>query len=54
MPQEDTADARMKVRRSTDWKRVDVERSLLKPGRVVGDIRERTETDLAALNQNSA
>ena len=48
------ADARAKVRRSADWERVDVERSLLKPGRVVRDERERAETDLAALNQNSA
>ena len=53
MPQEDAADARAKVRRSADWERVDVERSLLKPSRVVGDERERAETDLAALNQNS-
>ena len=54
MPQEDAADARTKVRRSADRERVDVERSLLKPGRVVGNERERAETDLAALNQNSA
>ena len=54
MPQEDAEDARTKVRRSVDWERVDVERSLLKPSRVVGDERECTETDLAALNQNSA
>ena len=54
MPQEDTTDARAKVRCSADWERVDVERSFLKPGRVVGDERERAETDVAALNQNSA
>ena len=54
MPQEDAADARAKVRRSADWERVDVERSLLKPSRVVGDEHERAETDLAALNQTSA
>ena len=54
MPQEDAADARAKVRRSTDWERVDGERSLLKPSRVGGDEHERAETDLAALNQNSA
>ena len=54
MPQEDAADARVKGRRSTDWERVDVERSLLKTSRVVDDERERAETDLAALNQNSA
>ena len=54
LPQEDAADTRAKVRRSADWERVDVERSLLKPGRVVGDERERAKTDLAALNQGSA
>ena len=54
MPQEDAVDARAKVRRSADWECVDVEWSLLKPGRVVGDEREHAETDLAALNQNSA
>ena len=54
MPQEDAADARAKVRRSADWERVDVEQSLLKLDRVVGDECERAETDLAALNQNSA
>ena len=54
MPREDTADARAEVRRSVDWERVHVERSLLKLGRVVGDDRERAETDLAALDQNSA
>ena len=53
MPQEDAADERVKVRRSADWERVDVDRSLLKPGRVVGDERERAETDLVALDQNS-
>ena len=54
MPQEDAADAHAKVRRSADWERVDVEWSFLKPSRVVGDERERAETDLAALDQNSA
>ena len=54
MPQEDAGDARAKVRRSADWERINVERGLLKPGRVVGDECERAETDLAALNQNSA
>ena len=54
LPQEDAADARAKVRRFAEWERVDVERTLLKPSRVVGDERERAETDLAALNQNSA
>ena len=36
------------------WKRVDVEWSLLEPSGVVGDESERTETDLAALDQSSA
>ena len=54
MPQEDAADARAKVHRSADWERVDVERRLLKLSRVIGDERERAETDHAALNQNSA
>ena len=36
LPQEDAADARAKVRRPTDRECVDVERSLLKPTRVVG------------------
>ena len=54
MPQEGAADARAKVRRPMDRERVDVEWSLLKPSGVVGDERERAETDLAALNQNSA
>ena len=53
MPQEDVADTRVTVRRSADWERVDVEWSLLKSSRVVGDECERAETDLAALNQNS-
>ena len=54
LPQENAADARAKVRRPADGERVDVEWSLLKPSGVVGDERERAETDLAALNQNSA
>ena len=54
MPQEDAADARAIVRRSADWERINVERSLLKPDRVVGDECEHAETDLVALNQNSA
>ena len=48
------ADAHAKVHHSTDWERVNVERSLLKPGRVIRDKRERAEMDLAALSQNSA
>ena len=47
------ADACSKVRSSADWERIHVERSLLQPGRVVGDECERAETGLAALNQNS-
>ena len=54
LPQKDAADARAKVRRPADRECVDVERSLLKPSGVVGDERERAETDLAALHQNSA
>ena len=54
MPQENAADARAKVRCPADRECVDVERSLLKPSGVVGDERERAETDLAALHQNSA
>ena len=53
MPQEDAVDTRTKVRRPADRERVDVERSLLKQSEVVGDERERAETDLAALNQSS-
>ena len=45
---------RAKVRRPADGEHVDVEWSLLKPSRVVGDEREHAETDLAALDQNSA
>ena len=54
MPQEDAADTCPKVRRPADGERVDVEWSLLKPSGVIGDERERAETDLAALDQNSA
>ena len=36
------------MRRTADGERVDVEWCLLKPGGVVGDERERAETDLAA------
>ena len=54
VPQEDTTDACAKVRRPADGERIDVEWSLLKPSGVVGDERERAETDLAALHQNSA
>ena len=51
--QKDVTDACSKVRSSADRERIHVERSLLQPGRVVGDECERAETDLAALNQNS-
>ena len=54
MPQKDAADARSKVRSSADWERVDVEWCLLEPSGVVDDESEHTETDLAALDQNSA
>ena len=54
MPQENAADARAKVRYPANRECVHVERSLLEPSRVVDDERERTETDLAALHQNSA
>ena len=47
-------DACAKVRRPADGERVNVEWSLLKPSGVVGDERERAETDLAALHQSSA
>ena len=48
MPQQDAGDTCMKVRRPADGKRVDVEWSLLEPSGVVGNERERAETDLAA------
>ena len=53
LSREDTTEACVKVRRPADGERVDVEWSLLKPSGVVGDERELTETDLAALDQNS-
>ena len=54
LPQEDAADARVKVRRPAGGERVGVEWSLLKPSGVVGDKHERAETDLVALNQTFA
>ena len=54
LPQEDATNACAEMRRTADGERVDVEWRLLKPGGVVGDERERAETDLAALHQNSA
>ena len=54
MPQEDAADARVKVRRPAGGESVDVEWCLLKPSGVIGDKHERAETDLAALSQTSA
>ena len=53
LPQEDAADARVKVHRPADGERVPDEWSLLKPSGVVGDERECTETDLVAVDQNS-
>ena len=47
-------DARAKVRCLADGECVDIEWSLLKLSRVVGDKHERAETDLAALSQTSA
>ena len=41
-------------RRPADGERVDVEWCLLEQSGVVGDESERTETDLAALDQSSA
>src|SRR4051812_34936242 len=54
LPQEDTTDARTKMRRPADGERINVEWGLLKPSGVVGDERERAKTDLAALHQSSA
>ena len=54
MPQQNAADTCAKMCRTADGERIDVEWSLLEPGGVVGDESERTETDLVALNQNSA
>ena len=53
MSQQNAADTCAKVCRPADWEHVDVELSLLEPGGVVGDERERAETDLAALDQSS-
>ena len=54
MPQQDAADTCTKVCCPADGKRVNVEWSLLEPSGVVSNERERAETDLAALDQNSA
>ena len=53
LPQQNAADTCTKMRRTADAERIDVEWSLLKPSGVVGDEGESTETDLAALDQNS-
>ena len=53
MPQQNAADTCAKVRCTADGERVDIEWSLLKPSGIVGDEGESTETDLAALDQNS-
>ena len=50
LPQEEAMDARAKVRCLADRECIHVERSLLKPSGVIGDERERAETDLAALH----
>ena len=54
LPQQNAADTCAKMRRTADGERVDVEWSLLEPSGVVGDESERTETDLAALDQTTA
>ena len=54
MPQQNAADTCTKMRRTADGERIIVEWCLLEPSRVIGDERERAETDLAALDQNSA
>ena len=50
LPEKNVVNARAKVRRPSNGEHFDVERSFLKPRRVVDDENERTETDLAALN----
>ena len=54
LPQQNAADTCAKMRRTADGERIYVEWSLLKPGGVVDDERERAKTDLAALGQTSA
>ena len=54
MPQQNAADTCVKMRRTADGERINVEWSLLEPGGVVGDEGESTETNLAALDQSSA
>ena len=54
MSQQNAADTCAKMCRTADGERINVEWSLLEPSGVVGDEGERAETDLAALNQNSA
>ena len=53
MPQQNAADTCAKMRRTADRERINVEWSLLEPSGIVGDEGESTETDLAALDQNS-
>ena len=53
MPQEDAANARVKVCRPAGGERIDMEWCLLKPSGVVDDKHERAETDLVALSQTS-
>ena len=54
MSQQNAADTCAKMRRTADGKRINIEWSLLEPSGVVGNKREHAETNLAALNQNSA
>ena len=54
MSQQNATDTCAKMRRTADGERINVEWSLLEPGGVVGDEGESAETDLAALDQNSA
>ena len=54
LPQKDAANACTKVRRPSNRERFDIERSFLKPRRVVDDENERAETDLATLSQSTA
>ena len=51
MPEKVAAETRAKVHHPVDGERIDVERSSLNPGGVIGDEDERAETDLAAHNQ---
>ena len=54
LPEKDATNARAKVCCPSNGKRLNVERSFLKPRRGVGDENERAETDLATLNHPAA